>query len=80
MPPKGTGRYRALEPEVNCAEAALWTDRCNDQAMRARQASTQAPKKPRAAPTQMKTVPSGRLDFCINAAALVSGTMSEGTV
>lgn len=34
--------------------------------------------KPRAAPTQMKTVPSGRLDFCMKGAAAVSGTPMVG--
>lgn len=49
-----------------------------DQATRRRHARTQAPRKPRTAPTQMKTVPSGKLDFCMNGAPLVSGTMREG--
>jgi hypothetical protein len=35
--------------------------------------------KPRAAPTQMKTVPSGRVDFCMNGALDVSGTIMVGT-
>jgi hypothetical protein len=31
------------------------------------------------APTQMKTVPSGRSDFCMNGAAFVLGMNSSGT-
>ena len=37
------------------------------------------PRKPRAAPTAMKTVPSGRFDFCMKGAADVSGTIKGGT-
>ncbi len=36
------------------------------------------PKKPRATPTQMKTVPSGRFDLCMNGALLVSGMIRGG--
>lgn len=58
--------------------AARLTLRCSAHATRARQIRTAAPKAPRAAPTQMNTVPSGRLDFCINGAAWVSGTPTLG--
>jgi hypothetical protein len=37
-----------------------------------------APINPRAAPTQIKTVPSGRLDFCMKDALERSGTMTVG--
>lgn len=40
--------------------------------------STDIPRNPSAAPTQMKTKPSGRFDFCMNGAPLVSGTMRGG--
>lgn len=58
--------------------AARLTERCSDQATRPRHAIKAAPKKARIAPTQMKTVPSGRLDFCINAAPDVSGILGTG--
>lgn len=54
------------------------TERCNDHATRPRHASTEAAKKARIAPTQMKTVPSGRSDFCMKAAPAVSGTFILG--
>lgn len=54
------------------------TERCNDHATRPRHASTAAAKAARIAPTQMKTVPSGRSDFCIKGAAAVSGTFWFG--
>lgn len=60
------------------ASAARCTLRCSDQATRPRQARMAAPMKPSAAPTQMKTVPSGRLDFCMKGALAVSGTMTVG--
>ena len=43
-----------------------------------RQANTAAPRNARTAPTVMKTVPSGRLDFCINGASAVLGTIRGG--
>ena len=58
--------------------AARRTERCSDQATRPRQAKTARAKKPSTPPTQMKTVPSGREDFCMNGAAEVSGTMMVG--
>ena len=36
------------------------------------------PMNPRAAPTQMKTVPSGKFDFCIKGAPAVGGTVGAG--
>jgi len=36
------------------------------------------PKNPRATPTQIKTVPSGRFDLCMNGALLVSGIIRGG--
>jgi hypothetical protein len=62
-----------------CAIAARFTERCSDQATSIRHRSTQAPRKPSMAPTQMKTVPSGRSDFCMNGAAFVLGMNSLGT-
>lgn len=62
----------------DCAIAALLTDRCSDQATRPRQARTNTPIKPRAAPTHMNTVPSGREDFCIKGASAVGGTVGAG--
>jgi hypothetical protein len=49
-----------------------------DQATRTRHARTKAPRNASAAPTTMNTVPSGRLDLCMNGALLVSGTMRDG--
>jgi hypothetical protein len=60
------------------AIAARLTERCSDQATSDRHRSTQAPRNPRIAPTQIKTVPSGRLDFCIKGAAFVLGTTIAG--
>ena len=62
----------------DCAIAALLTDRCSDQATRPRQARTSRPIKPRAAPTHMNTVPSGRDDFCMKGASAVGGTVGAG--
>jgi hypothetical protein len=62
-----------------CARAARLTDRCSDHATRPRQRSTQAPRKPRIAPTQINTVPSGRSDFCMKSALAVFGTFWSGT-
>jgi hypothetical protein len=61
------------------AIAARLTERCSDHATRPRHASTAAAKKARIAPTQIKTVPSGRSDFCMKAAPAVSGTFMMGT-
>lgn len=61
-----------------CCIAARFTERCRDQATRPRHRRTAAPRAPRAAPTQMKTVPSGRFDFCMYGAAWVSGTPTDG--
>lgn len=69
----------ALMSDRFWAMAARLTERWRDHATRPRQASTAAPKKARIAPTQMKTVPSGRSDFCINGALAVSGTFWSGT-
>lgn len=60
------------------AIAAFLTERLIVHATIARQATTQKPRNPRIAPTQMKTVPSGRLDFCMNGAAAVYGMTSVG--
>lgn len=62
-----------------CVMAARLTERCSDHATRARHTSRAAPKKARTAPTQMKTVPSGRFDFCIKGAPAVFGTCWTGT-
>jgi hypothetical protein len=61
-----------------CAIAARLTERCNAHATRPRQARIAAPKNARMAPTQMKTVPSGKSDFCINAAPAVLGIFGVG--
>jgi hypothetical protein len=62
-----------------CAMAARLTERCSDHATIPRHASTAAAKKARSAPTHIKTVPSGRVDFCIKAAPAVLGTCWFGT-
>jgi hypothetical protein len=69
----------ALISDMFWAIAARLTERCSDHATRPRHASTAHPKKARIAPTHMKTVPSGRSDFCIKAAPAVSGTLCSGT-
>jgi hypothetical protein len=61
------------------AIAARLTERWSDHATRPRHASTAAAAKARIAPTQIKTVPSGRSDFCMKAAPAVSGTCMTGT-
>lgn len=71
--PPGTADMAFISAKF-CARAARLTDRCSDHATSPRHRSTQAPRKPRIAPTQMKTVPSGRSDFCMNKARDVSGT------
>ena len=60
------------------AMAARFTERCRAHATRPRQAMTQAPRKARKAPTQMKTVPSGKSDFCMKAAPAVLGICATG--
>jgi len=67
-----------LESAKFCCIAARLTDRWMDQTTRPRQARTQAPRKPRIAPTTMKTVPSGMVDFCIKGASAVGGTLGGG--
>ena len=57
-----------------CAAAARLTDRCNDQATRPRQSRTDRARKPRMAPTAMKTVPSGAVETCMYGAFEVGGT------
>jgi len=49
-----------------------------DQATINRHANTIAPKAASTAPTTMKTVPSKRLDLCMNGAELRSGTIKDG--
>ena len=68
-----------LESARFCASAARLTLRWSDQATSPRHARIAAPMKPSAAPTQMKTVPSGRLDFCMKGALAVSGTPIVGS-
>jgi hypothetical protein len=48
------------------------------QATAPRQARMTRPKRPRTAPTAMKTVPSGRLDLCMYGAFAVGGTEGVG--
>lgn len=49
-----------------------------DQATSPLHAITMTATKPRKAPTPMKTVPSGRVDFCMNGALAVGGTVGGG--
>lgn len=49
-----------------------------DHATIARQIRTDNPMSPSAAPTAMKTVPSGRLDCCMYGALEVGGTVAVG--
>ena len=58
--------------------AALRTERRSDQATRPRQARMMSAMKAIPAPTQMKTVPSGRFDFCMKGAPAVGGTVGGG--
>lgn len=67
-----------LESPMTEASAAFLTELLIEYATIARQASTQNPKNPSTAPTTMKTVPSGRDDFCINGASAVYGTTMVG--
>lgn len=67
-----------LTSAILWAMAARLTERCSDHATRPRHTINAAPKKARIAPTQMKTVPSGRSDFCIKSAPDVSGTFWSG--
>ena len=53
------------------ASAARFTLRFMVYAIMARHARTQRPRKPRIAPIQIKTVPSGYVDFCIKGAPAV---------
>jgi len=67
-----------LESPMTDASAAFLTELLMEYATIARQARTQNPKNPRTAPTTMKTVPSGRDDFCMNGASAVYGTTMVG--
>lgn len=58
--------------------AARRTDRLIDHATKARQASTDSPMNPRAAPTAINTVPSGRFDCRMYGAFSVGGTVATG--
>lgn len=60
------------------ARAERLTERFMLHATRPRQRSTHAPMKARTAPTAMKTVPSGKADFCMNGAFAVYGTTIVG--
>ena len=77
-------RFLPGTADMDFISATLWaiaarlTERCSDQATRLRHTSTAAPKNARTAPTQIKTVPSGRLDFCMKGAPAVSGTLTSG--
>jgi hypothetical protein len=64
---------------VSALYAACFTVLCSDQATAPRQTRMLMPKKPRMAPTMMKMVPSGRLDFCMKGAFAVFGTIWVGT-
>src|SRR5436190_5080342 len=74
------GCRRAVESVWLCSAAARRTERLIDQATKTRQANTDKPNKPRAAPTAMKIVPSGRFDFCLYGALAVDGTAGVGIV
>ena len=54
------------------------TLRCNDQATRPLHAKKRHSRNPKAAPTHIKTVPSGSVDFCIKGACAVGGTVGAG--
>lgn len=56
--------------------AARRTERFTDHATMARQASRVRPMRPRAAPTAMKTVPSGALLSCMYGAFAIGGTVT----
>lgn len=73
LPPMG--RLGSRRP--GCCEA-FWTERWRDQATIPRQAKMARAQKARADPTTMKTVPSGRVDCCMNGAPLVEGTEGAG--
>lgn len=60
------------------AIAARRTERFTDHATMPRQASTARPIRPRAAPTAMKTVPSGVFVVCMYGAFAVGGTVTMG--
>lgn len=77
VPPANQAGALASEAMIE-ARAARLTDLLMVYAIMARQARTQRPRKPRMAPMQMKTVPSGRVDFCINGAAAVYGMTIVG--
>jgi hypothetical protein len=56
------------------------TERASEKAIIPRHSRTKAPIAPRMPPTMMKTLPSGRLDFCIKGALAVLGTVGVGSV
>lgn len=86
--PKTLGRYDVmpialpsppLPPYGACgAVAARCTERWMVYATVVRHARTAAPSRPSATPTQMKTVPSGSVDLCMNGAPERSGTIKVG--
>ncbi len=60
------------------AMAARSTERCRRQATMPRQRRMARPKAPRMAPTAMKTVPSGRVEWFMNGALWVGGMVGAG--
>ena len=80
--PRWLGRLDLLSPMyvylLLWAMAERRTERWRDQATMPRQARIIRAMRARAAPTQMKTVPSGRLDFCMKGASAVGGTLGAG--
>jgi len=62
------------------AVVARFTERCSDQATRPRQAKRTRAHSASAAPTAIKTVPSGRFDGCMNGAPFVGGGVMTGIV
>ena len=63
---------------ITLANAAFLTDLLIEYATNARHPITHSARNPSIAPTTMKTVPSGRDDFCMNGALAVYGTMRVG--
>ena len=69
---------RRMVEVLESSRRIRWTDRRSDQATMARQTIATRAKKPRAEPTAIKTVPSGRLECCMKGAFAVGGTLGAG--
>lgn len=64
--------------DLESSRRIRWIERRSDHATIARQAMAKRAKNPRAEPTAMNTVPSGKFDFCINGELAVGGTVGAG--